>query len=52
VGELIRGSCGQQQQQQEQQVDPGLGKSLTRWRNTSETASRVGDTRSHASMQG
>lgn len=36
VGELIRG-----QQQQEQEVDPGLGKSPTRWRNTSETAERV-----------
>lgn len=37
VGELIRASGGQQQQQ----VDPGLGASLTRWRNTSETAERV-----------
>lgn len=37
VGELIRGSGGRQ----EQQVDPGPGTSLTRWRNTSETAERV-----------
>jgi hypothetical protein len=39
VGELIRGGCGQQQHEQE--VDPGLGRSPTRWRNTSETAERV-----------
>lgn len=36
--ELIRGSGSQQEQPQ---VDPGLGKSLTRWRNSSETAERV-----------
>lgn len=39
VGELIRSGCSQQQQEHE--VDPGLGKSPTRWRNTSETAERV-----------
>lgn len=48
VCELIRGTGSQQgplqQQQQSAGVDPGLGKSLTRWRNTSETAERVGAT--------
>lgn len=36
VGKLIRGGCSHQQE-----VDPGLGKSPTRWRNTSEAAERV-----------
>lgn len=36
VGELIRSSGGR-----EEQVDPGLGNSPTRWRNTSEPAERV-----------